>query len=170
MSGMAVSAHASKPLGCLFRSSSHRPGAITSGCRATLSRSAIPARMAWRVRDLSQNFTIAPDCGTIRPDSWVRRALLAARHFDVLLPTHEQGFLLRGAATAGGSRRVALRTSRAIELRTARPDLAGCSMNWIAAAGHGNVKSARVASRRPFVFPCMSKLRSARQRGIWRAQ
>ena len=65
------------------------------GCRATTSRSAIPRPGALRgSRASSGNFIAVRDCATIRPDfSAFIEQLLATGHFDVLLPTHEQGFL-----------------------------------------------------------------------------
>ena len=65
------------------------------GCRVTTSRSATRTAIAWRgSRGLSESSIIVRACGTIRPGSLrFIEHLLAAGHFDVLLPIHEQGFL-----------------------------------------------------------------------------
>jgi hypothetical protein len=56
---------------------------------------------------------------------------LADGKFDVLLPTHEQGFLFARAKQRIGSRAgLALPSLRTIAPRTARPASAGCSIGW----------------------------------------
>ena len=96
---MADSAHACKAApGAGFRGKQHvgaggdhDPGAVGPSRRGLRSQSAI----AWRgSRDLSRKFHRCPG---LRDDpagflAFVEK-LLAARHFDVLLPIHEQGFL-----------------------------------------------------------------------------
>ena len=68
-------------------------------CRAITSRSAIPRPGAWRgSRASSGNFTAARDCGTTRPAFWpLSSSCWRVGQFDVLLPTHEQGFLFARA-------------------------------------------------------------------------
>ena len=65
------------------------------GCRATSSRSAIPIRYC--LARFSRFVRKFHRCPGLRDDpaGFLRfvEKLLAARHFDVLLPTHEQGFL-----------------------------------------------------------------------------
>ena len=66
-----------------------------SACRAITSRSAIPRPGALRgTRVSSGNFTAVRGCGTTRPDIWLSSSSCwPTEQFDVLLPTHEQGFL-----------------------------------------------------------------------------
>ena len=54
---------------------------------------------------MSENFIVVRDCATTRPDfSEFIQGLLAARHFDVLLPIHEQGFLFARVQERSGDR------------------------------------------------------------------
>jgi predicted ATP-grasp superfamily ATP-dependent carboligase len=99
MSGMAVSADAQKPLRVLVSegsSTSAREAITILGLSGHLIEVCDPSR--YGLARFSRFVAKFHHCPGLRDDPagflGFVEALLAARHFDVLLPTHEQGFLL----------------------------------------------------------------------------
>src|ERR1700688_1887348 len=98
MSGMAVSAHASKPLRVLVSegsSTSAREAITILGMSSHIVEVCAPS--PYGLASFSRFVEKFHNCPGLRDDpaGFLRfvEALLAARHFDVLLPIHEQGFL-----------------------------------------------------------------------------
>src|SRR3982074_2710668 len=99
MRDMAVSAHVAKPLRVLVsegNSTSAREAVTILGLSGHLIEVCDPSPWCLaRFSQLDRNF---PLCPAMRADPAVFlclvEKLLIARHFDVLLPIHEQGFLL----------------------------------------------------------------------------
>ena len=74
--------------------------------------------------------------------------LSAARHFDVLLPIHEQGFLFA-------------RVRQRLEDRVWLPDSAGCSINWACRSRRRESCNSQASCARSSGFPPSSKPPSA---------
>jgi hypothetical protein len=161
--------------GCSFPKVPARPRARRSrfwGCRAITSRSAIPRLVA--SRRFSRFVRKFHRCPGLRDDpagflAFVEK-LLAARHFDVLLPIHEQGFCLRGCCNDLKARRAgAAELSKAIAPRTARPGSAGCSIELrLPQPADANRDNPPASCARPFRFPSVVKTSvGTASRGIW---
>jgi hypothetical protein len=83
--------------------------------------------------------------------------LLASRRFDVLLPIHEQGFLL---ARAAARIKTSVRISKIIAPRTARPASAGCWMSWDCRSRSPISPDPKPNCAPSFGFPAWSRPRS----------
>ena len=177
MSGMAVSAHASKPLRVLVSegsSTSAREAITILGLSGHIVEVCDPS--PYGLARFSRFVEKFHNCPGLRDDPagflGFVEALLAARHFDVLLPTHEQGFLFA---------RVRQRLEDRVGL--ALPDFASYRIAHSKAGfsrlldelglpqpATGIVKSAREL-RDAVRFPCMVKTSiGTASRGIWRAR
>ena len=160
--------------GCLFpKETAPRRGRRSRswGCQVTSSRSAIPVPIASRgSRGLSENFIVVRDCGTIRPDfSGLSRSCWPRGISMCCCRSTNRDFCLRacgnGWGIASGWR---CRASRATAPRTARPDSAGCSINWACRSRQRAIVKSESELRDAIRFPSVVKTSvGTASRGIW---
>ena len=95
--------------------------------------------------------------------------LLSGGHFDVLLPTHEQGFLFaRVRERLEGRPGWRCRALTPIAPRTARPGSAGCSINWACRSRRQQSSHPQAQLRDAIRFPSVVKTSvGTASRGIW---
>jgi predicted ATP-grasp superfamily ATP-dependent carboligase len=175
MSGMAVSAHAQKPLRVLVSegsSTSAREAITILGLSGHIVEVCDPSRFS--VARFSRFVAKFHHCPGLRDDPagflGFVEALLAARHFDVLLPTHEQGFLL-ARVRQRLERRVGLALPDFASYRTAHSK-AGFSrlLDELGLPQPATRIAQSAAELRDAVrFPCIVKTAiGTASRGIWR--